>query len=527
MTASLQRGLEARGISKRFGATQALKRTSFAVANGEIHALLGENGAGKSTLVKIMSGHIQPDEGTLQLDGEPLQHLTPRIAFERGIVVVHQELSLLPTLSVAENVLINAPPVFANAVSRRLGHIDRRAMLARAESSLALIGAGIDPAARVDGLGQAERQLVEIARALAHAARVILLDEPTSSLPPDERGQLFSRIRLIRGKGVGVVFITHLLEEALALSDRITVLRDGDNVGTRRAADTSVEQLVELMTGRPAGTVFPTRGGAGLAGEPRLAVRDLSSPPRVLGVSFEARAGEIVGLAGLVGSGRTETFKTIFGAMAREGGEVRLDGRPVAFASPAAAIDAGLGFIPEDRQVESIFPDHSLLANICVAAASSSRGERLSGALPFILSPRRMSEVAERLRAALQVKASSVQSPISSLSGGNQQKAILARWVATKPRVVLADEPTRGVSIGSKIELYRLLRKLAAEGAAVVIVSSEFEELLGLADRIYVMRDGRTVGEVRPDGLDADDLLQLVLSKHTPAASATATIAGG
>jgi ribose transport system ATP-binding protein len=513
----------ARNISKRFGATQALARVDFDVQRGEVHALLGENGAGKSTLVKIMGGFLQRDEGHLTLGDEMLDDLTPSGAYARGIVVVHQELSLLPNLSVAENILINRPPVRDNAVSRALGHLDRREMMVRARAGLALLHAEIDPAMPAAELSQAERQLVEIVRALAHSARLILLDEPTSALPPDERRELFSRIRLIRAEGVGIVFITHLLDEALAISDRITVLRDGRNVGTRPAAGTSVADLVELMTGRPSGSVFPSRGGPAGAAPPKLAVTDLRSPPRLNGVSFQVRAGEIVGLAGLVGSGRTECLKAIFGALPRTGGTIQIDGEVRSFASPAAAIDAGIALIPEDRQDESIFPNHSLRDNICMAAAATTHGEDVRGFASFVLDRRKMTAVAERLKEGLQVKAGSIRSPIASLSGGNQQKAILARWVAAKPAIVLADEPTRGVSIGSKIEIYRLIRELARGGAAVVIVSSEFEELLGLADQIYVLRDGRTVDQLSPEGLEAEDLLQLVLAQPSPAAGADPT----
>jgi ribose transport system ATP-binding protein len=513
-------GFVARDVRKRFGATQALDGVTFDVQRGEVHALLGENGAGKSTLVKIMGGFLAPDQGELELDGEKLGDLTPAQAFAHGIVVVHQELSLLPTLSVAENILINRPPLRRNPLSRALGHLDRRSMVARARAGLALLHADIDPTRQTGSLSQAERQLVEIVRALAQSARLILLDEPTSALPPNERRELFSRIRLIRQEGVGIVFITHLLEEALDISDRITVLRDGHNVGTRDAATTSVGDLVELMTGRPAGSVFPTRVDQRHTAAPRLAVTGLESPPRLCGASFQVWPGEIVGLAGLVGSGRSECLKTIFGALPRIGGTIEVDGHSRHLGSPAEAMDAGIALIPEDRQDESIFPNHPLLDNICVAAASTAHGEDVRAGLPFVLSRRKMTEVAVRLKNALQVKASSIRTPIGSLSGGNQQKAVLARWVAVKPSIVLADEPTRGVSIGSKIEIYRLIQQLARDGAAVVIVSSEFEELLGLCNRIYVMRDGRTVDELSPLGLEAEDLLQVVLSQPATAEAA-------
>lgn len=294
------------------------------------------------------------------------------------------------------------------------------------------------------------------------------------------------------------------------------MLRDGRNVGSRGAAETSVTRLVELMTGRATGTVFPSRRSTSAEVPPLLTVSSIASGPRLLDASFDVREGEIVGLAGLVGSGRTEVLKAVFGAMPVDSGRVMLGGEPVQFRTTLDAIRRGISFIPEDRQDESVFPDHTVLTNICVAAASSSVGEPLQGR--FILDGRLMASVSEKLRAKLQIKTRSVTAPIADLSGGNQQKTILARWVATRPRIVLADEPTRGVSIGSKIEIYRLFRELASEGAAIVLVSSEFEELVGLCERVFIMAAGRTVDEVDPAGLEADDLLQLVLSKSTTGA---------
>jgi ribose transport system ATP-binding protein len=503
--------LLAHGISKSYGATRALQGVDFAVEHGEIHALLGENGAGKSTLVKILSGIVRPDAGTIELDGRAIEP-SPRLSHRLGIVVVHQELSLLPNLTVAENILINDIPLRRGGAAASLGVVDRRRLLSRARESLAAMALDIDAAAPVDALSQAERQLVEIARAQAQSPKVILFDEPTSSLPPDQRGALFGRIRKIREAGVGIVFITHFLEEALQISDRITVLRDGHAVATLAARETTVERLVELMSGRPAGSVFPRRAEAPSGEVPKLAVSGIAAGPKLRDVSFTVGRGEVVGLAGLVGSGRTETLKAIFGVTRIESGSVAIDGRPAAFRSPAEAITAGLAFIPEDRQDESIFANDDLANNICVAAASTGRdpGLRRGG---FVLNGRAIGQLAERLRGQLQIKAASIRAPITSLSGGNQQKAILARWMATRPEIVLADEPTRGVSIGSKIEIYRLIRQMAAQGAAVVIASSEFEELVGLCNRVYILREGRTAGETAVGDLTADDLLHIVLAQ--------------
>ena len=502
--------LLARGVSKAYGATRALDGVDFAVEHGEIHALLGENGAGKSTLVKILSGIVHPDAGTIELDGRAIQP-SPRLSHRLGIVVVHQELSLMPNLSVAENILINDVPLRRGAFASAVGFVDRGRLLARAKEILTAMAISLDPAAPVGSLSQAERQLVEIARAQAQSPRVILFDEPTSSLPPDQRGALFGRIRTIRDAGVSIVFITHFLEEALQISDRITVLRDGRAVATLASRETAVDRLVELMSGRPAGTVFPRRAEAVVGEVPRLAVSGLGAGTKLHDVSFSVGRGEVIGLAGLVGSGRTETLKAIFGVTPPEKGTIAIDGRPIRFRSPAEAIAAGLAFIPEDRQDESIFANDDIATNICVAAAITGRDAELRHG--FVLNRRNIAAAAERLRAQLQIKAASIRAPITSLSGGNQQKTILARWIATRPDIVLADEPTRGVSIGSKIEIYRLIRQIAAQGTAVVIASSEFEELVGLCNRVYILRDGRTAGETGVAGLTADDLLHMVLAK--------------
>jgi len=503
-------GLVASGICKSYGATRALDNVDYAVRPGEIHALLGENGAGKSTLVKIMSGSVTADRGTIAMDGvvfEPSPHASTRM----GLFVVHQELSLLGNLTVAENIALGNLPLKSSALARILGFVDRQAMSERAKASLRLMALDINPDTLVSDLSQAERQLIEITRAQAQAPRIILLDEPTSSLPPDQRGALFRRMRRVREAGVGIVFITHSLEEALDVSDRITVLRDGKNVATLKASEATVNQLVELMSGRPAGSVFPTwKGGSG--GEVvKLSVENIASGPKVRNVSFSVRSGEVVGIAGLVGSGRTETLKAVFASTPLEAGTVRIDGKTVRFDSPSDAIAAGMAFIPENRQEESLFLNYSVMENICISAVTSKQGHGLRRGR-YVLDRSRMTSVANKFRNILRIKTPSVGEFIGSLSGGNQQKAVLARWMATTPGIILADEPTRGISIGNKIEIYKLVRELAARGTAIVIASSEFEELVGLCDRIYILRDGVTEGEVGVKGLSADGLLQAVLA---------------
>lgn len=503
--------LDVRGVTKAFGGTVALRRVDFEVRRGEIHALLGENGAGKSTLVRIMSGVIQPDEGNLLSEGTQLGLRSAREALDNGISVVHQELALIPNLTVAENVLLSHRGKRAGGAGGRLGIVSKRASRRDARVFLDRLGVKVDPNVRVERLGQSERQAVEIARALAQSARVLLLDEPTSALPPAERVDLFARVRELRARGLGVVLVTHDLEDALKVADRITVLRDGVKVCTADAADLTVENLIEYMTGRPAGSVFPAHGRAASEGMPRLAVENLSSPPQVSDISFDIFPGEIVGLAGLVGSGRTECLKAIFGVRSKSGGRVYVDGRVSEFGSARAAVNSGLVLVPEDRQGEGLFPDHSVVRNIATAAATSRRGSRVTR-FRYLLSDRAMRELGLELMRDLQIRGGGLTTPVAALSGGNQQKVVLARCLALKPKLILADDPTRGVSVGSKIEIYKTLRRLSMGGTSVLLVSSEFEELAGLCDRVVVLRAGESVGEALTDGLNGEQLLNLVLS---------------
>lgn len=517
--------VQARQLCKTFGVTRALVDVDFEVRRGEIHALLGENGAGKSTLVRILTGALKPDEGTLLVDGEPVSFHSPQDALARGIVAVHQELSLIPTLTVTENVCLTALPVYQWWPARLVGLKNADEMQKRATEAANLLDLELWERgnARVEDLSSAQRQLVEIVRALAQSASVILLDEPTSSLPPEERRIVFDRLERLRAQNVGVVFITHLLEEALDISDRITVLRDGHNVATLQANTTKMSSLIELMTGRPAGAVFPRRASVTATRAPALEVVNLRSLPEVNDVSFHVQPGEIVGVAGLVGSGRTECLKTLFGLRRVDDGRVRLHGDDVRIHSPRDAISRGIAYVPEDRREEGLFVDDSIERNICIAAVNTGKGERVTHVYGRVIDTRRMRSVARVLADELQIKRDSLRSPISSLSGGNQQKALIARWLAVRPSVILADEPTRGVAISSKIEIYRLLRELAAEGVAIVFVSSEFEELVGLCTRVVLLRAGRTVGETSTSDLDADALLNLVFTAEPDVAVASTT----
>lgn len=506
--------LAASGVRKAFAGTQALDGVDFDVRSSEVHALLGENGAGKSTLVKIISGTLRPDVGTLEVNGERVSFHSPREATERGIAVVHQELSLMPNLTVAENLSLGSVPRRSGRLASVFDIADQTEMRRRTERASELLGTSLTASSKVGELSAAKRQLIEIGRALLRSARVLLLDEPTSSLPPDDRHELFERLKALRSQGIGIVFITHSLEEALAVADRVTVLRDGQKAGTRATAELDVDQIVELMTGREAGTVFPSRPAFDAGTTRRLVVEGLASPPLVKDVSFSVMPGEIVGLAGLVGSGRTETLKAIFGALPTPGGTMTLDGEPLTPKAPADAIKRGVALIPEDRHAEAIMAGHNVKQNIAVVAANSSRGEQVTRFRRLMLDQGAMSRLATRMVNILRIKTSGIAATAAELSGGNQQKVILARWLALSPSLVLADEPTRGVSIGSKVEIYRLLREMADQGASVVIVSSEFEELLGLCSRIILLRDGRSEAEVNAVDVDETGLLNLLLSSR-------------
>jgi len=517
--------LQVEAVSKRYDATQALDCVDFDVRAGEIHALLGENGAGKSTLVRIMSGAVQPDEGVLRWSGDETSLNSPGVALKVGIAVVHQELALMPHLTVAENLYLNMIPTAGGRIGEAVGIVSRRRLYSRAAEFLRSIDFELDPRSLVGSLNQSQRQLVEIARALAQQARLILLDEPTSSLPPHERQDLANRLRSLRDHGIGIVLVTHLLGEAHELADRITVLRDGRRVGTVSSDEIDIQKLIELMTGRSEGSIFPEHDGRRSDERvPRLELRHLASYPSVKDVSFAVFAGEIVGLAGLVGAGRTGVLETIFGRRTRADGDILVDGRPVNYRSPLTAIEAGVAFIPEDRQTDGLFPEQSIRANVVIAAAQAKRGAKVTRLGRLVVSPRLARQVAAKLITALQIRTPSSELAARTLSGGNQQKVVLARWLAMEPSIVLADDPTRGVSIGSKIEIYQLLRDLARRGAAIVVVSSEFEELVGMCDRVIIVDQGANVAKLdltRTTDFGADDLLHLVLSSTTVQAEAS------
>ena len=500
--------LVAEGISKRYGMTQALTDAGLEVRTLEVHALLGENGAGKTTFVQILRGNVQPDAGEIRLDGQQVTIASPADATRLGIAAVYQELSLLPNLTVAQNLSIETIPTQGNRLASLLGVLDKREMGRRAVEVAERLGESWQPGDLVATLSVSQKQRLEISRAVSQNSRLLILDEPTSSLAPDDRGRLFRQLRALRDAGLAIIFITHNIEEALEVSDRVTVMRDGRHVGTLGSDEATVSEIVELMTGRAAGRLFPGHATSPGKRIPRLSVRGLRAEPYIKSVSFDVYPGEIVGVAGLVGSGRSKLLRCIYGMLERTDGEVLLDGEPLDARKPSEAIRAGIGLIPEDRQAEGMFPAQSVYHNIVVLTAVTSR----AGWRGFVLSTSSLRRLASDLIRTVDIKASSVDLRANQLSGGNQQKLVIARLLAVHPRLILADEPTRGVSIGSKSEIYRTLRALTDASVSIAIVSSEFDELIGLCDRIVLVRDGVSVGETSPEGMTEDDLLNLLLA---------------
>ena len=472
--------LELSGISKRFGATAALTDVSLDVLSGEVHALVGENGAGKSTLVKTLAGVHQPDAGEIRLDGEVVAIPNPAAARAMGIAVVHQEPRLFPDLSVAENIFLMAPP------TDRFHTIAWSELRRRAAALFEELDVKFDVTAPVRGLSMADQQLVEIAKAMSIDARVLILDEPTASLSTHEVDRLFSIVRRTKERGVAVLFVSHRLDEVFALCDRATVFRDGRYVITAPTAELTTASLVRHMVGREV-SLFPKESAT--LGEPLLEVRGLSDASGFRDVSFTVRAGEILGLAGLVGAGRTEIARVLFGIEPRTSGQILVDGKAVDFGSPSDALRAGVAYVPEDRHQDGLVLDFSIANNITLPILG-----RLFPRL--LLHPRTEADIALRFSERLRIRMTGVDQAAKSLSGGNQQKVVIAKWLATQPRVLILDEPTRGVDIGAKVEVHRIVSELAASGLAIIMISSDLPEVLAMSDRILVLHEGRVAEEI-------------------------------
>ena len=472
--------LHASGITKSYAGVQALRGASFELRAGEVHALIGENGAGKSTLIKIVTGAVEADGGELVFDGERIAHNSPQLARARGIAAIYQQPALFPELTVAENIALGLEK---QGLWRRIRWRERRR---RAAELLGHVGAKIDPETPAGALSMPEQQLVEIARAVGAEAKLLILDEPTASLSEEDTQNLFRVIRELRGRGVGLIYISHRLEELPVIADRVTVLRDGETIGTRPMAEVDRQELIRLMVGRELSTVFPKREVA--FGEVVLELRGVGC--RAAGIrdaSFSIRAGEILGLAGLVGAGRTELARTIFGLTPADAGEIRIDGAPVRIDSPADAIRHGIGYVPEDRRRHGVVLDLPISHNVSLAALP-----RLArhGALDFAGER----ELAQRYVERFAVKTPAIFTPAGNLSGGNQQKVALSRWLATEPRALILDEPTQGIDVGAKSEIHALMGDLAARGLAILLISSELPEVLGMSDRVAVMHNGALMG---------------------------------
>jgi rhamnose transport system ATP-binding protein len=472
---------ELRGVTKSFGSVAAVQGVSFPLYPREVHALVGENGAGKSTIVKMLAGVHRPDSGDIIVDGSSVELHSPSDAAAAGIAVIYQEPTLFPDLSVAENIFLGRQPLKSG---RR---VDHRAVRSATKALFDRLGVHIDPDRPALGLSIADQQLVEIAKALSSEARVIVMDEPTAALSGNEVERLFAVARGLRDNGAALLFISHRFEEVTALCQRVTIMRDGRHVSTDPIENLTVDEMVRRMVGRDLAQLFPKQDVE--PGEVTLEVRGLTRRAAFRDISFDVRAGEIVALAGLVGAGRSEVVRSIFGIDGREAGEVKVAGRVIPPGSPKAAMAAGIALVPEDRRQQGLVMDQSIERNTAlVRRRSLTRFGLLVGG-----AERRF---AEEWTKRLQTKYNRLADPVATLSGGNQQKVVLAKWLATKPRVLIVDEPTRGIDVGTKAEVHRLISSLAAEGVAVVMVSSELPEVLGMADRVLVMREGRLTAEL-------------------------------
>lgn len=493
--------LEMRGISKRFGGTQALDQVDFSLDRGEVVGLLGENGAGKSTLIKILAGVHRMDQGAIFIDGEPVVFQTPQDAQRLGIAVIYQELNLTPNQTVAENVFLHHPQRM-NGILGKIGIVDYRRRERETAALLAQLGiTGLDLRRKVGELSVAFQQLTEIAKALALEARLIVMDEPTSALPDEEVDHLFEIIRRLRQQGLGVVFVSHRLNEVRSICDRIVVLRDGKNAGALPVNEVSDDRIIAMMVGRSIDNLYPKRPAT--PSDVVLEVQGLTRRGIIEDISFYLRAGEVVGLAGLVGSGRTEVARAIFGADRIDKGTIRLNGKPVRIRSPQDARNLGIGYVPEDRKVQGLVLGMTVRDNVTLAVL------RQLAHVGHVVDRSVLEEVARRYIHELHLRPPQTDLPVGSLSGGNQQKVVLAKWLAVDLKVLLLDEPTRGIDVGAKAEIHGLIDELAHRGMAILLISSELPEVLAMSDRILVMSEGRLVGELSREEATQERILAL------------------
>ncbi len=473
--------LSMKGITKEFPGVKALQNVDFSLEAGEIHALLGENGAGKSTLMKVLSGVYLKDAGEVHIEGREVEIDSPRKATACGVSIIHQEMNLVPELTVMENIFLGREPTAA------LGFIDWRKMKEDTAMLLRQLGSGIDPEQTVSSLSIGEQQMVEIAKALSYETKILIMDEPTAALTERETEKLFEIVRQLAAEGKGIVYISHRMEELFALSNRITVMRDGTYVGTVQTSQTDFDSLIRMMVGRDVTTRFPKEAAS--IGKEVLRVKGLSRAGELHNISFAVRAGEVVGIAGLMGAGRTELARAIFGADSIDGGEIFVEDKLCAIHGPADAIRAGIGLITEDRKHQGLVLEMSVGENMSLASLANLCRQG------FISNTDEKNMVAANIE-KLKIRTPGAAQLVKNLSGGNQQKVVIAKWLETNPKVLIMDEPTRGVDVGAKAEIYQIMNMLTAAGVGIVMISSELPEILGMSDRVLVMHNGRVTGEM-------------------------------
>jgi rhamnose transport system ATP-binding protein len=481
------------GVTKTFPGVTALADVALELFAGKVTALVGENGAGKSTVVKILTGIYQPDGGTIEVDGVPIRFATAQDAGDAGVTAIHQETVLFDELSVAENIFLGHAP------RGRFGLIDTGAMVEKAREILEGIGASIDPRTRLRDLGIANKHLVAIARALSIDARVVIMDEPTAALSQKEIEELYALVEELKAQGKAILFISHKFDEIFRIADNYTVFRDGALVGSGAIGDVTEADLVKMMVGRDVSQIFPDR--ARNIGDDVLVVEGYEHPTEFAGIGFTLRRGEILGLYGLVGAGRSEFMQALFGITRATGGTVRIDGKPAVIRSPADAVSQGIVYVPEDRGKQGAITALPIFQNVTLPSLGrTSRNGFLKLAEEF--------KLAREYTARLDLRAASLDTNVGNLSGGNQQKVVIAKWLATQPKVIILDEPTKGIDIGSKAAVHEFMAELAAQGLAVIMVSSEIPEILGMSDRVIIMREGRIAAEVSGDDMTPETLVR-------------------
>lgn len=486
--------IEMRGIDKLFGSNQVLKQAGFTLESGEVHALMGENGAGKSTLMKILTGVYTKDAGTVLVDGKEVNYKNPQEAEKAGIVFIYQELNVMFDLTVEENLFMG------KEIHGKFGICDKKAMQKKAQEALNILGVNISPKTVMAELSVGQQQMVEICKALMADAKVIIMDEPTAALTQSETVALFKVIESLRKKGVSMVYISHRMEEIFELCDRITVLRDGSYIGVKNIPETNMNEIVKMMIGREIGERYPSRNVK--IGKEVLKVKELTRKGTFHDVNFSVRAGEVLGVSGLMGAGRTEIMQAIFGNLSYESGTIEIDGKEVKISNPRQAMEHGIGFITEDRKTEGLMLDKSIRENISLCNL-----RRISKS-SVISREAEKNMVAEAIK-DLHIKCFGSYHECNNLSGGNQQKVVLAKWILTNPKMLILDEPTRGVDIGAKKEIYSIINKLAAQGVAIIMVSSELPEVLGMSDNIMVVREGEVRGIISYEEANQERVMTL------------------